>query len=277
MRKRRAGLPLSRERGRGAEAGRESRVNLSILTDNGLRPRHQASANPKYPAASMQTKSDMTSSQILPGSRLRGEINKISTGLNPARPELLSSLIRRNAPKKSRSIETKATHSHRPKTASATILRSQINVGLPLAKRRYRDFRVSRDIVGLNPISLFVFEFKRRTPPYVPRFHLAQANDQRRPARRIVPLQRANISVVRGVVFAFDQGRKVFDSDNLAIVGRQCFHQQRANIEPTKLPRQAAGIARRLYSRRKTSSAHRHKQSSFLASFSPPLKPETPA
>ena len=66
-------------------------------------------------------------------------------------------------------------------------LRSQINVGLPLAKRRYRDFRVSRDIVGLNPISLFVFEFKRRTPPYVPRFHLAQANDQRRPAGRIVP------------------------------------------------------------------------------------------
>ena len=55
MRKRRAGLPLSRERGRGAgeeevswNRGRESRVNLSILTDNGLRPRHQASANPKY-------------------------------------------------------------------------------------------------------------------------------------------------------------------------------------------------------------------------------------
>ena len=58
MRKRRAGLPLSRERGRGAEAGIQYRhrppnempaaVNLSILTDNGLRPRHQASANPKY-------------------------------------------------------------------------------------------------------------------------------------------------------------------------------------------------------------------------------------
>ena len=62
MRKRRAGLPLSRERGRGAEAGIQYRhrpqkreanktpaaVNLSILADNRLRPRHQASANPKY-------------------------------------------------------------------------------------------------------------------------------------------------------------------------------------------------------------------------------------